>query len=107
MKKKLIAFALASLMAVSLFGCGKKNEEQGTTKVSASKDYVYKMEKLDIGEKDDSIAYLVRVGETVYAYGYRWMDEGSGLRIAEIIERNNLRGRSFRQLRHQLKDGGA
>ena len=40
MKKKLIVFALASLMAVSLFGCGKKNEVKGTTKVSASKDYV-------------------------------------------------------------------
>lgn len=88
MKKKLIAFAMASLMAVSLFGCGKKEETQGTTKVSASKDYVYKMEKLDIGEKDDSVDYLVRVGETVYAYGYRWSDGGSGLRI-KFFELNN------------------
>ncbi len=87
MKRKVVVFALISLIAASLFGCGKKGGEQGTN-VSASKDYVYRMEKLDIGTGEENINYLTRVGETVYAYGYNWADDGSNLRL-ELYELNN------------------
>lgn len=89
MKKKLIAFSLILLMMVSLFGCGKKNETQGTQQAAVSKDYVYKMEKLNIGTEDKTVDYLVRGGEKVYAYGYNWPDDGSGKLSVDFYELNN------------------
>ncbi len=87
MKRKVVVFALVSLMAASLFGCGKKGGEQGTD-VSASKDYVYRMEKLDIGTAEENINNLASVGDTVYAYGYNWSDDGSNLKL-DFYELNN------------------
>lgn len=58
----------------------------------------------------DSLEQLIILGHgaiRVSAREFQEEVEAAEGRIAEIIERNNLRGRSFRQLRHQLKDGGA
>ena len=58
----------------------------------------------------DSLEQLIILGHgaiRVSAREFQEEVEAAEGHIAEIIERNNLRGRSFRQLRHQLKDGGA
>lgn len=80
MKKRIFTLAMAILMAAGLFGCGKKNDTQ-ETKGTASKDYVYKMEKLDIGAGDKDISYLCRAGDSIYAYGYDWSDDGDNMKI--------------------------
>ncbi|MCM1134839.1 MAG: extracellular solute-binding protein [Clostridium sp.] len=81
MKKRALLFALIiSLMAVGLFGCGKKDNAQGAGG-TASKDYVYKMEKLAVGAEDEDISYLISAGDLAYAYGYDWAEDGSSFSI--------------------------
>ena len=55
----------------------------------------------------DNLEQLIILGHgaiRVSAREFHEEMEAAEGRISEIIERNNLRGRSFRQLRHQLKD---
>ncbi|MBD5161968.1 MAG: GTP-binding protein [Oscillibacter sp.] len=57
----------------------------------------------------DSLEQLIILGHgaiRVSAREFHEELETAEGRISEIIERNNLRGRSFRQLRHQLKNPG-
>ncbi|MBD5168745.1 MAG: GTP-binding protein [Oscillibacter sp.] len=57
----------------------------------------------------DNLEQLIILGHgaiRVSAREFHEEMEAAEGRISEIIERNNLRGRSFRQLRHQLKDNG-
>ncbi len=72
MKKRIILWATVILAAVSLAGCGKKEKESSGETGTASKDYVYRMEDLEI----EAARQMTRVGEDIYAYGIDWADEG-------------------------------
>lgn len=74
MKKSVILGVLLCLMAAGLWGCGKKKEDGAQTGL-ASKDYVYRMEDLDLKEAGQ----LFRSGEDIYAYGSDWQDDGSSI----------------------------
>lgn len=74
MKKGIILLVLISLMAAGLWGCGKK-KEGGTSAGAASKDYVYRMEDLEV----KAARQIARSGEDIYAYGNDWQDDGSSI----------------------------
>lgn len=75
-KKNAILLALTLLIMICAAGCGKKETDHPQT-VTISKDYVYKMQDVDLGEENQNINQVIHVGENFYAYGYSWSDDGS------------------------------
>lgn len=75
-QKKTILLVLTGLMIVCFAGCGKKEPNQPQT-ATISKDYVYKMQDVDLGKENQNINQVIRAGEDFYAYGYSWANDGS------------------------------
>ena len=74
MKKRVILLTLIFLMTACFWGCGEK-KQSGTTAGTASKDYVYRMEDLDV----KAVRQISRSGEDIYVYGNDWQDDGSSV----------------------------
>ncbi len=74
MKKRVILLTLIFLMTVCFWGCGEK-KQSGTTAGTASKDYVYRMEDLDV----KAVRQISRSGEDIYVYGNDWQDDGGSV----------------------------
>ena len=75
-QKKTILLVLTGLMMVCFAGCGKKDSDHPQT-ATISKDYVYKMQDVDLGKENQNINQVIRAGEEFYAYGYSWANDGS------------------------------
>ncbi len=56
MKRRIMAAVLALVMVSGIFGCGKKDDS--TSAVKASKDYVYRLEDIDLGKLEEAVSYL-------------------------------------------------
>ncbi|MDE7286803.1 MAG: extracellular solute-binding protein, partial [Lachnospiraceae bacterium] len=76
LKKSIILLAMVSLAVICFAACGKK-EVNDPQAAAVSKDYVYRMQDVDLGVKDQNINQIVRAGDKIYAYGYSWSDDGS------------------------------
>ena len=75
MKKKLCVILMLILMITSFAGCGNESGETGQ-RVS-SKDYVYKVTPLELERGVDGYSSLIRNGDYIYAYGYKYEDDGT------------------------------
>lgn len=82
MGKKGIGF-LVGIMALALAACGKGGED-----ISASKDYVYKAEAVQLEEVEDMSTlsrFYIRDGR-MYAVCYNWQEEGGA--VMTLLSRN-------------------
>ena len=75
-QKKTILPVLIALLTVFLAGCGKIEPDHPQT-ATVSKDYVYKMQDVNLGKENQNINKVIRAGEDFYAYGYSWENDGS------------------------------
>ncbi|MBD5546898.1 MAG: extracellular solute-binding protein [Lachnospiraceae bacterium] len=75
-KKNVILVVWILLMMICFVGCGKKKTDT-TEAATMSKDYVYKIQDVDLGKENQNINQIFRAGELIYAYGYSWLDDGS------------------------------
>ncbi len=81
MKKKIV-LALAALLALGLFGCKGKDEQQGEQVASkGAKDYVYKTQDLKLSDNEYNGSSLLQAGDKILAYEYSWAEDGSGSTI--------------------------
>lgn len=91
MKKKVI-WAVAALLVLGLTGCkGKDEQQENTVSSSASKDYVYKVEDLNLSEDQYNRSSLIRSGDQICAYEYVWPEEGGNatIKFAVLDENGN------------------
>ena len=75
MKKKLCVILTLILMIASFAGCGNASGETGQT--ASSKDYVYKVTPLELERGVDGYSNLIKNGDYIYAYGYKYEDDGT------------------------------
>lgn len=75
MKKKLCVILTLILMIASFVGCGNESGETGQT--ASSKDYVYKVTPLELERGVDGYSNLIKNGDYIYAYGYKYEDDGT------------------------------
>lgn len=99
MKKRVVQILGAFvLVAAVLSGCGKQqsNGEGGSTKNSDSKNYVYSCEILPINQEAPALGQMIKVGDTIYGYGYNWSDDyaNATLDFYEIKEDGSM-GNTF------------
>ncbi len=83
--KRVLSITLAAVMTISAVGCGKKNSgNTGSDESDASthnaKEYVYKEADIDLGADVDynSINYLGKYGDKLYAAANSYTDSGMG-----------------------------
>ena len=90
MKRRIMAAALALVLALGFSGCGKKDDNAAAMKVS--KDYVYRMEEIDL--KGGRVNQLLRAGGYIYGYGYNWSENGEdySLSFYKLREDGTLEG---------------
>lgn len=93
LKKSIILLAIASLAVIGFAACGKKTADDPQA-AAASKDYIYRMRDVDLGEKDQNINQIVHAGDKIYAYGYSWSEDGSDSAIVfyELKEDGTIGG---------------
>lgn len=86
MKKKMWLTGMAMFLAAALAGCGKGGSSSGET-VSV-KDYVYSVENIDVGEREDRYGNisLLKGGERIYAYSYRYEEDGSSVIELKLLD---------------------
>ena len=94
MKKKLIVGALLLIMVTGLFGCGKK-EGTGQKIAAASRDYVYQMKQMDLNTEDLVVNNLLRSKAGIYAYSYRWTEEGDNILSIFELHEDGSQGASY------------
>ena len=75
MKKKLCVILTLILMITSFAGCGNESGETG--QAASSKDYVYKVTPLELERGVDGYSNLIKNGDYIYAYGYKYEDDGT------------------------------
>ena len=75
MKKKLCMILTLILMITSFAGCGNESGETG--QAASSKDYVYKVTPLELERGVDGYSNLIKNGDYIYAYGYKYEDDGT------------------------------
>ncbi len=96
LKKSIILLTMASLAVIGFAACGKK-EADDPQAAAVSKDYVYRMQDVDLGVKDQNINQIVRAGDKIYAYGYSWSDDGSDSAIVFFeLKEDGTTGGSYR-----------
>ena len=98
MKKGKIILALFLLCILGIFGCGKKSENSGSSgkSVTASKDYVYRMEDVASIPEGQNINQIIHSDKGIYAYGYNWLEDTqeSTLVLFELNE-DGTRGETY------------
>ena len=75
MKKKLCVILILTFLTAMLAGCGKGSGE--TDRLASSKDYVYKVTPLSLKTGEDGYTALLKNGEFIYAYGYKYEEDGT------------------------------
>lgn len=75
-KKGTSLLMIVALASIGFSACGKK-ESVDPQSAAVSKDYVYKMQNVDLGVENQNVNQIIRAGDKIYAYGYSWSDDGS------------------------------
>lgn len=76
MQKNFKLTVLILVFITALAGCGKKSSETDNAQ-EASKNYVYKLEEIQVGGEDDRVNTIMKVGEELYSYFYEYNDTDS------------------------------
>lgn len=85
LKKWIVAALVVALAAGCLTGCKKKNKGSEEAQ-KASKEYVYRMENVDLSGAKGDPANLLVIGEKLYAYEYQWQSESIAQPRSEVID---------------------
>lgn len=80
MKKKIILL-LFGLILLAAAGCGRKEKNSSEQETAKSKEYVYRIEDLEIGENPYSYVNLIRSGDEFLTYEYVWPEDGGIYKI--------------------------
>jgi ABC-type glycerol-3-phosphate transport system substrate-binding protein len=86
---RVLALALAGIIALTLSGCGKSSENL------ASKDYVFRTQDLAVAaEFGESSFNIISAGDSIFLYGMVWDSTytSSEMRLVRIDEAGNLLG---------------
>ena len=89
MKKFFLVLLTVLIAAIGLTGCGKKGKDPSSSeKTQQSKEYVYRMEELNISEEEFGSVTMLRSGERFLAYEYIWPEDGDSYSInfSEVSE---------------------
>lgn len=93
MKKRIILIGFILILVFCMTAC-KRNGEKDNAKTEQSKDYVYRTEEIALPESESvqNISQVIRIKDSIYAYGYDWSDEGDNYKIKfyEIMEDGTL-----------------
>ena len=93
MKKRIILIGFILIFVFGMTAC-KRNGEKDNVKAEQSKDYVYRMEEIALPESESvqNISQVIRIKDSIYAFGYDWSDEGDNYKIIffEIMEDGTL-----------------
>lgn len=94
MKRKLFVFLFLMAFIAALAGCGRgKGNASGQT--VSSKDYVYKVTPLSIKTGENGYNSMVKAGDVLYAYGFRYEENGKlKLNLARIDLEGNIQRES-------------
>lgn len=85
MKKKFGIWAMAITLFLSLCGCGRGKSGENVQQTASAKDYVYRVEMLELEEwKDGTYSNALKSGERMYVYGYEWNEEDVTVRFAPL-----------------------
>lgn len=88
MRKKTAPALLLLVLGVILGGCQSKGAESEAVK--QVKDYVYKVQEIEVPELEDgyTASQLLQAGGKNYAYGYAWSEDGESYQICfyELLE---------------------
>lgn len=72
--KRIVLWALMLLLAAGATGCGRTPKDPASAAVS--KDYVYKVEELEIQTDMTNFSEIIQGGGRLYACGYEWSENG-------------------------------
>lgn len=84
MNKRICIIGLIMMLFTAITGCGKGKDSGSTQQDVSAKNYVYKVEPLEIkGQNSEEYGSLIKNGEVIYAYEYDYgsMDEDEGLTV--------------------------
>ncbi|MGN0377795.1 MAG: ABC transporter substrate-binding protein [Suilimivivens sp.] len=93
MKKKICIFSFLLILLAMFAGCGKNiGESQQTV---SSKDCVYKITALDLKKGADGYSNIIKNGDYIYAYGYKYEEDGTAtINLAALNSDGTLREES-------------
>ena len=80
MKRK-ITLLLLTLIILATAGCGRKENNSSEQETARSKEHVYRMEDLEIGENPYSSVSLIQSGDEFLAFEYVWPEDGGIYKI--------------------------
>lgn len=79
--KKLYLLGLFAAGIAVLAGCGKNKNGSNAGQTVSAKDYVYKVEELELDTGENNISGLKKAGDRIYAYGYNYSSEDNTTKI--------------------------
>lgn len=71
-KSKVAFFSFVLVLTIMLTGCGERDDGK---KQAASKDYIYRVEKLKLLEGEENSFTMIKGGERLYAFAYDYFQE--------------------------------
>ncbi|MCM1125990.1 MAG: extracellular solute-binding protein [Lachnospiraceae bacterium] len=75
MKKKIIA-GFILLLILALAGCGRKKDNTSADEAARSKEYVYRMEDMDLSVNRYNSTSVIRSGDEFLTFEYDWPEDG-------------------------------
>ena len=80
MKKRIISGIVLMILVLGFTGCKGKDREEA---IEQAKEHVYQMEEIQFSEEENSnsISQMLKIGGSVYAYGYVWSEDGGSCSI--------------------------
>lgn len=84
-KKIKTVVVVCLLMAVILSGCGKRGGSAANTAASV-KDYVYRVEEIEISGQDQGSFSVVKGGDRLYAYSYDYDEQSPAVLLYSLNE---------------------
>lgn len=95
MRKKICFILFFMALMALLSGCGKGKNDGTSQQTVSSKDYVYKVTPLEINAEDNLYTGMIKAGDVMYAYGYKYEDNGTAtIKLAAMDQDGNLKGES-------------
>lgn len=92
MKKKIVLMAIMAFV-ISLTGC--KGRTQAGTESASSRNYVYRVEDMQLTGENQNVVAMVKAGDEIYGYEYVWQENSNGEQVIFYKIKDNSLERLF------------